>query len=38
MLRAGLEHIDLVILQNNFGLDDLQALGTQAIGEIVIDV
>ena len=38
MLRACFEHIDLVVLQNHFSLNDLQAGGTQAIREIVIDI
>jgi hypothetical protein len=38
MLRAGLEHIHFVVLQDDLRLDNLQAPGAKAIGKVVIDV
>src|SRR5712692_240619 len=38
MLWTGLEHIHLVVLQDDLGLNDLQTLGAEAVGEVVIDV
>jgi hypothetical protein len=35
---AGFEHVDLVILQDHLGLNDLQALRAETIGEVVVDV
>src|SRR5712692_9879272 len=38
MLRAGFEHVHLVVLQDDLGLNDLQALRTEAIGEVVVNI
>jgi hypothetical protein len=38
VVGAGLEHVDLVVLQDDLGLNDLQAGGTETVGEVVVDV
>src|SRR5262249_40258630 len=38
MLGAGLEQVHLVVLDDDLGLDDLEALRAEAVGEVVVDV
>src|SRR2546430_15955936 len=38
MLGTGLEHIDLIVLQDDLRLNHLETLGTEAIGEVVINI
>jgi len=38
MLRTGLEHIYFVVLYDDFGLNNFQALVAEAVGEVVIDI
>jgi hypothetical protein len=38
MLRAGFEHIHCVVLQDDLSLNDLQALRTEAIGKVVVNI
>ena len=38
MIRAGLEHVDLIVLQDDLRLNHLETLGTEAIGEVVINI
>ena len=38
MFGTGFEHKHFIVLQDDFGLHDFQTPGTEAVGEVVIDI
>ena len=38
MFRTGFEHKHFIVLQDDFGLHDFQTPGTEAVGEVVVDI